>query len=102
MLNFLLFVVLVIVLLIVGAFIYIARFLYGIYRQVHKTFSGQSAESQNGDRRQQSRQGKAQDQREGHRHGSGGETVFDTRPDNVAERKIFAKDEGEYIDYTEV
>ena len=30
-----------------------------------------------------------------------GETVFDTRTQRQTERKIFTKDEGEYIDYEE-
>lgn len=44
----------------------------------------------------------------GKRGGGGGQrkaakrqTVHDTRTDSVASRKIFAKDEGEYVDFTE-
>lgn len=35
------------------------------------------------------------------RNQGNGPSIIDTRPDDVAQRKIFSKDEGEYVDFTE-
>ena len=34
-------------------------------------------------------------------HGTGGEQLYDERPEHDRQRKIFAKDEGEYVDFEE-
>lgn len=81
MLNVLLFIVLVFVFLVVGIVLYFVRIVYRAYHQVRNTFTGQSSQQY-------------QDEQN--------ETIFDTRSEDVVERKIFEKNEGEYIDYTEV
>ena len=98
MLNVLLLVLLAIAFFVAVIVLYVFYLIRRTYRRVRHTFNGSSGSSQSA--------GRQADDARGHRGGSrqaqGGATVYDTRPDEVAGRKIFSKDEGEYIDYTDV
>lgn len=103
MLNVLLFIGLVFVFLVLGIVLYFVRWMFRAYHQVRNTFTGQSSDFESADSRskgdntqKRSRQSSQQYQ------GEQNETIFDTRSEDVVERKIFEKNEGEYIDYTEV
>ena len=80
--------------ILLGVFIVVGIVAYKIYRTVHsvrkqfKDFRGQS--STDGPRWQQYSQNSTKD-----------ETIIDRRSPNEMNRKIFSKNEGEYVDYVE-
>lgn len=102
MLNILFFIFLVFLIFVVGGILYVVHIIYRAYHRVKDTFSGQTPP--NGNTRQggsTSGNTSGSQSRRQQRATTVTETLYDTRPREVAERKIFSKDEGEYVDFIE-
>lgn len=87
--------------ILLGIFIVVGVVAYKIYRTFHsvkKQFKGfRGQDNGNGQDRQQYRQGRQQ-----YRQTSGDdEIIIDRRTPDEINRKIFSKNEGEYVDYEE-
>ena len=75
--------------------LYGAALVWRVYHKVRRTFTGQ--DTPHGRTRAAGHTGNGS--RQG--RGASGETVYDTRAEDRKQRKIFSRDEGEYVDYEE-
>lgn len=86
----------ILIVLLVG-FAIVAYVVWQAWRKIHKTvdqfnkqFGGSTAQQEGSSRQQRTTTTDS------------GETIIDTRSQEDANRKIFSRDEGEYVDYKEI